>query len=160
VAATQQPFPPYAAMVLSAILARVTQQARAKLSVYKSKPFARFARKARIRDADLWASALLAKRGLIDADLGGGVIKQRIARPGEGKSGGMRSIVLFRTGSRAVYVYGFEKKERANIRQDELEAFRELARVVLGYTESEIAQQVKDGAFIEVRDSEEVLSNG
>ncbi|MGA9671112.1 MAG: type II toxin-antitoxin system RelE/ParE family toxin [Terracidiphilus sp.] len=126
----------------------------------KSKAFARFARKARIGDADLWASAQLANQGTMDADLGGGVIKQRIARAGEGKSGGSRSIILFRAGSRAVFVYGFEKKERANIRQDELEAFRELAKVVLGYTESELAQRVKDGAFIEVREPEEESSNG
>lgn len=136
------------------------QSAKGKLSVYKSKAFARFARKARISDRDLWASAQLANQGAIDADLGGGVIKQRIARAGEGKSGGSRSIILFRAGSRAVFVYGFEKKERANIRQDELEAFRELAKVVLGYTESEIAQRVKDGAFIELRQPEEKSSNG
>ncbi len=126
-----------------------------KLSVYKGKVFARFARKAGISDTDLWISAQLANEGVIDADLGGGVIKQRIARSGEGKSGGSRSIILFRAGSRAVFVYGFEKKERANIRQDELEAFRELAKVVLGYTENELAQRVKDGALVEVRKPEE-----
>ncbi|MGD0939559.1 MAG: type II toxin-antitoxin system RelE/ParE family toxin [Terracidiphilus sp.] len=136
------------------------QSAKLKLSVLKSKAFARFARKARISDADLWASAQLVNHGVMDADLGGGVIKQRIARAGEGKSGGSRSIILFRAGSRAVFVYGFEKKERANIRPDELEAFRELAKVVLSYSESELAQRVKDGAFIEVREPEEESSNG
>lgn len=92
----------------------------------------RFARKARIADADLWKAAQLANIGLIDADLGGGVIKQRIARAGEGKSGGSRSILLFKKDNRAVYVYGFEKKDVANIDRRELEAFRELAEVVLG----------------------------
>ncbi len=102
------------------------------LSVYKGKAFMRFARKARIADADLWKAAQLANIGLIDADLGGGVIKQRIARAGEGKSGGSRSILLFKKDNRAVYVYGFEKKDVANIDRRELEAFRELAEVVLG----------------------------
>jgi len=91
----------------------------------------------------------------MDADLGGGVIKQRIARAGEGKSGGSRTIILFRKNNRAVYVYGFEKKDLANIKPDELEAFRELAEVILGYTSAEIAKRVKDGALFEVEEPEE-----
>jgi hypothetical protein len=120
------------------------------LSVYTNKSFARFARKAHIRDADLWKAARLADKGVIDADLGGGVIKQRIARAGEGKSGGSRSIILFRKGDRAVFVYGFEKKDLANIRSDELEAFRELATVILGYSAREIEWMVEAGALFKV----------
>jgi len=122
------------------------------LSVYKGKAFVRFARKARITDADLWHTAQRANDGLVDADLGGGVIKQRIARAGEGKSGGSRSIILFKKNNRAVYVYGFEKKDAANIDRRELEAFRELAEVVLGYTDVQIAQRVKDGALFQVEE--------
>lgn len=126
-----------------------------QLLVYESKPFARFAKKARISDADLWRTATLADMGMIDADLGGGVIKQRIARAGEGKSGGSRTIVLFRKSHRAVYVYGFEKKDAANIKANELEAFRELAKLVLGYTEGEMAKRVEDGALFRVEGPEE-----
>ncbi len=122
------------------------------LSVYKGKAFVRFARKARITDADLWQAAQRANDGLVDADLGGGVIKQRIARAGEGKSGGSRSIILFKKNNRAVYVYGFEKKDAANIDRRELEAFRELAEVILGYTDVEIEQRVKDGALFNVEE--------
>ena len=125
------------------------------LSVYKTKPFARFARKARITDTDLLQSVNLANQGGIDADLGAGVIKQRIARSGEGKSGGSRSIVLFRKDDRAIFVYGFEKKDRANLRTDELEAFRELARVVLNYSEAEMSKRVQDGALIRVEQAKE-----
>jgi hypothetical protein len=125
------------------------------LSVYKNKPFARFAKKARITDADLWRAAQLANEGLIDADLGGGVIKQRIARDGEGKSGGSRSIILFKKNDRAVYVYGFEKKDLANIKSNELEAFRELAQVILGYTHAEITKRVEDRALFNVEKPEE-----
>lgn len=89
-----------------------------RLAVYKTKPFARFARKARTTDADLSEAARQVNRGVIDADLGGGVIKQRVARAGEGKSGGSRVIVLFRFSGRAVFVHGFEKKDSANIRSD------------------------------------------
>jgi hypothetical protein len=81
-----------------------------------TKSFSRFARKARIREEDLWEAARLAEAGVIDADLGGGVIKQRIARAGEGKSGGSRAIILFRFKGRAVFVYGFEKKDLGNIK--------------------------------------------
>jgi hypothetical protein len=115
-----------------------------------TKPFARFARKARIREADLWETARLANAGVIDPDLGGGVIKQRIARAGEGRSGGTRSIILFRFKGRAVFVFGFEKKDLGNIKTNELEAFKELADVILGYSDAEIARRVVDGALIEI----------
>ena len=124
------------------------------LPVYKNKPFARFARKARISDADLWSAAQRANQGVIGADLGGGVIKQRIARAGEGKSSGSRSIVLFRKNDRAVYVHGFEKKDVSNIRPDELEAFREFAKVYLGYTNAELEKRVGDGVLFKVEGPE------
>jgi hypothetical protein len=124
------------------------------LWVYKNKPFARFARKAHITDADLWKTAQLANNGAIDANLGGGVIKQRIARAGEGKSGGSRSIILFKKNDRAIYVHGFEKKDVANIRSDELEAFRKFAEVYLGYTNAEMTQLMGDGAFFQVKKPE------
>jgi hypothetical protein len=78
--------------------------------------------------------------------------KQRIARAGDGKSGGSRSIILFKKNNRAVYIYGFEKKDAANIDRRELEAFRELADVILGYTDAEIEQRVTDGALLRVEE--------
>ena len=124
-------------------------------AVYKNKPFARFARKAAISDAVLFESARLANEGLVDADLGGGVIKQGIARLGQGRSGGSRAIILFRKSKRAVYVYGFEKKDQADIEQRELEAFRELATVVLDYSENQMTKFVNDGIFIAVQTPKE-----
>jgi hypothetical protein len=126
----------------------VVKTASKTLSVYKTKPLAR------ITDADLWTAARLANQGMIGADLGGGVIKQRIARAGEGKSGGSRSIILFKKNDRAVYVHGFEKKDRANIGPDELEAFRRYAQVYLGYTNAELSQRVEDGALFRVEKPE------
>jgi hypothetical protein len=126
-----------------------------RLAVNKTKPFARFARLARIDDTALWKAAERANWGLIDADLGSGVIKQRIARSGEGKSGGSRTIVLFRLGERAVFVHGFAEKEPGNIWQNELEAFRELATVILGYSEEEMAQRVAEGALLAIESPKE-----
>jgi hypothetical protein len=124
------------------------------LSVYKTKPFDRFARKARLTDADLWNAAELANQGLIDADLGGGVIKQRIARAGEGKSGGSRTIIAFRKNDRAIYVFGFEKKDQANIDRSDLEAFRELAQLLLSYSPAQIERQLTIGALFNIHEPE------
>jgi hypothetical protein len=132
----------------------VGKAASKALSVYKTKPFARFARKAGISDADLWRAAGRANQGVIDADLGGGVIKQRIARVGEGKSGGSRSIILFKLNDRAIYVHGFEKKDVSNIGSKDLDAFRKLAEAYLGYTRAELAQRVEDGALLKVEEPE------
>jgi hypothetical protein len=121
--------------------------------ILKNKPFARFARKSGLTDADLRGDD--AERGLVDADLGGGVLKQRIARPGGGKSGGFRTIVLFRAGSRAFFAHGFAKSERANIRDDELAAFKALAAELLGYKDEAIARILAAGVLIEVTEDEQ-----
>ena len=118
--------------------------------VYKNKPFARFARRANITDEELWMAALQANDGIVDADLGGGVIKQRIARPGEGKSGGSRTIILFRRGDRAVYVFGFEKKDMANISKSDVVAFREYAGIYLNYGVAEIEKLVEVGTLYQI----------
>jgi hypothetical protein len=99
-----------------------------------------------------------AERGLVDADVGGGVLKQRIARPGAGKRGGFRSIVIFRAGERAIFVYGFAKSARATIRPDELLGFRRLAAELLGYDDRAVAKAVTSGALREVGSDDQDLS--
>lgn len=120
------------------------------MRIFKNKPFARFARKAGLADLMLCEAIADTERGLIDADLGCGVIKQRIARPGKGKSGGFRALILYKRGTKAVFVYGFAKNERANIRHDELEALKELANEVLAYDETALAKALNSGTLIEV----------
>ena len=85
---------------------------RSNVRIFKNKWFARFAGKEGISDAKLCEVVKGAEAGNIDADYGGGVIKQRIARPNEGKSGGYRSVILYRKGDKAFFVYGFLKSER------------------------------------------------
>ena len=92
-----------------------------------------------------------AEAGQIDADLGGEVIKQRIARPGEGKSKGYRTSILFRRGAKAFFMYGFSKSQRANIDDAEEEQFKEAAKHVLALTEKQLAKLLKRGDFIEVK---------
>ena len=120
------------------------------MQIYKTRIFARFARKAKLDDTTLAAAIAEIERGLISADLGGGVIKQRVARRGGGKSGGFRTIILFRTDVRAVFVYGFEKSAKDNIDTVELAAFRLLASRLLATDDEEIETALQTGALIEV----------
>jgi hypothetical protein len=85
-----------------------------------------------------------------NAELGGEVIKQRIARPGEGRSKGYRTIILFRREARAFFVYGFAKSQRANVSGDEQKQFKEAAKYVLALTEKQLAELLKRGDFTEV----------
>jgi hypothetical protein len=85
------------------------------MQVLKTRWFTKFARNEEIADASLREAIARAERGLIDADLGGGLIKQRVARRGQGRSGGYRVIVAYRAKGRAVFLFGFAKNERENI---------------------------------------------
>ena len=96
-----------------------------------------------------------AGRGLIDADLGSGVIKQRVARAGQGRSGGYRMLVAYRSGHRAIFLYGFAKRERENIGEDELLTLREIGEVWLAADAGRIARAIQEGILQEVTDDEE-----
>ena len=109
-------------------------------------------------DGVLHEAVTRAEKGLIDADLGGEVIKQRIARPGQGKSKGYRTIIFFRRGAKAFFVYGFAKSQRANIADDEKELFREAAKHVLALTEKQLGELLKRGDFMEVKSDEQEMS--
>jgi hypothetical protein len=121
------------------------------LRVFKNAWFGRFARKEKISAEVLWDAVNRAENGLVDADLGGGVIKQRIARPGESKSKGYRSIVLYRKGDRAVFVFGFPKSDVGNIRDDEQEQFKKAAKSILALSDDHIRQLIENGQFEEVK---------
>lgn len=99
-----------------------------------------------------------AERGLVAADLGGGVIKQRIARPGQGKSGGFRTLIVFKAGTRAVFVHGFAKSEKDNIEKDELVALKKLAAELLAYDDKALARVVAAAVLVEVKCDEETVS--
>ncbi|WP_038202039.1 type II toxin-antitoxin system RelE/ParE family toxin [Xenophilus azovorans] len=120
------------------------------MRVFKNAWFGRFARKQCISDEALLDAVGRIERGLIDADLGGGVIKQRVARPGHGKSGGFRTIVLYRAAERAFFVYGFAKSGRDNIDDDEEAAFRKAAAFVLGLSDADLSELIGRKQFSEV----------
>lgn len=126
------------------------------MRIFRNAWFERFARKQRITDAALIDAVRRAERGQIDADLGGGVIKQRVARAGQGKSGGYRTIVLYRQEQRAFFVFGFAKSEQANIDDDEEAQFKKMAKELLALSDEQMAVLVERGRLSEVEDGEEV----
>ena len=121
------------------------------MRIFKSSWFVRFAKKERITDAKLCEAIENAEKGLIDADYGDGLIKQRIARPGEGKSGGYRSIILFRKGERSFFVYGFAKSDRDTIDKSDERDFKELAAVLLNAPDEQVADLIESGKYQEVQ---------
>ena len=120
------------------------------MRVFKNAWFVRFARKERISDAALCDAVARAEKGLIDADLGGGLLKQRVARSGGGKSGGYRTLLFFRAGSRAVFAFGFAKSDRANIDADDERDFKRTAKLMLGFADIDMDRLVSMGEFEEV----------
>ncbi len=102
----------------------------------------------------MWDTIARAEKGQIDAELGGEVIKQRIARPGQGRSKGYRVIIFFRRGAKGFFEYGFSKSQRANIDRDEEDEFKRAAKHVLALTEKQLAELLKKGEFVEVKANE------
>ena len=117
------------------------------MQTFKTKAFARFADRERLEDAALCEAVRRAGEGLIDAD----VIKQRIARKRGGRSGGFRTIVLFRRGALSFFVYGFAKSDRENLRRDELATYRLLADEYLSLDAAGLKAARASGAIIEVK---------
>jgi len=122
---------------------------------FKTKWFARFARRESIADKSLREAIERAERGSIDADLGGGLIKQRVARQGQGRSGGYRTIVAYRAKSRAVFLFGFAKSEQENIEPDELVFLRRLGENWLAADTAGIQEELDAGNVQEIEDDEE-----
>ncbi len=117
----------------------------------KTRVFQRWQKKSGITDAALLAALAEMQAGLIDADLGGGVVKKRVALAGRGKSGGARTLLATNKGSRWVFVYGFEKNQRANITPSELETIQIVADGLLALTDQEVEAAVEDGALLEIK---------
>ncbi len=125
------------------------------MQVFETKWFARFARNERITDASLREAIARAERGLIDADLGGGLIKQRVARRGQGRSGGYRMIVAYGVGSRAFFLLGFAKSGQDNIDEEEIAALKKFGKRLLAADAPTIHAMLEDGSLKEVDDDKE-----
>lgn len=120
------------------------------MRIFLTRGVVRFARRQRIADTSIGEAIERAERGTIDADLGGGLIKQRVARPGQGRSGGFRMIVAYRAAGRAVFLYGFAKNDRDNIDDDELESLRVTGANWLAASAEMVRQALEDGDLKEI----------
>ncbi len=115
-----------------------------------TKWFARYTRREGIADKSLRDAIKRVENGMIDADLGGGLVKQRVARPGKGRSGGYRMIVAFRTQHRAVFLFGFAKSELDNIGHDKLLSLRSAGLHWLNAHPKAIQNALEDHSLEEV----------
>ena len=120
------------------------------MRIFKTKAFEKFAQKNHIDDGELFEAVMRAEQGLIDADLGGNIIKQRIAREGQGRSGGFRSFIVYRLNENSYFVAAIGKNARDNISAQELAALKELAKAYAKLTPQQIELQIKNRLFIEV----------
>jgi hypothetical protein len=125
--------------------------------IYKNRWFTKFAAREGISDATLVAAIDQATRGQVDADLGSGLIKQRVAREGGGKSGGYRTLVFFRHEERAIFAFGFAKSDKANISAAELKVYKKAAKIVLALTQAQIDIEVRAERLFEVNDDAQDL---
>lgn len=117
---------------------------------FKTRFFERYARKQRIEDRSLIEAVLRADEGLIDADLGGGLIKQRIARIGRGKSAGYRVILTFKAMEHVYFLFGFAKNDQGNVSAQALEELRILAESLAAADEPEIGELKSIGGLVEI----------
>ena len=120
------------------------------MHIFKTRHFQRWMRKTALGDSDLRKAVLEMTAGLIDADLGGGVVKKRIGLAGRGKRGGVRTLVATNKGNRWFFVFGFEKNERANVSDEELEGLQTIAADLLARTGPQLDEAVADGALQEI----------
>lgn len=120
------------------------------LRIFKNKWFAKFAKKERISDKKLSDMIKDIESGMIDVDYGSGVIKQRLARPNQGKSAGYRCIILFRVKERAFFMYGFPKNERDNISQEDEQVFKDLSQQMFDFSDADIELMLESGVLMEV----------
>lgn len=122
--------------------------------VFKTRHFRRWMRKTELSDRMLCVAVAEMVQGLIDADLGSGVVKKRVGLAGRGKRSGARTLIATNKGDRWFFVFGFEKNERANIADDELEALQELATHLLARTGRQLDEAIKDGSLQEICDDD------
>lgn len=120
------------------------------MGAFKVRSFERFAQKHGISDADLLKAAEHVIAGTVDADLGGGVYKQRVARVGQGKSSGFRTLLTHRTSEHVFFVFGFAKNEKDNITQKELVALKAQAKTLGSLSTEQVAGALRRDALIEV----------
>jgi hypothetical protein len=127
--------------------------------IYKTKVFDRWANEQGLIDQSLCQAVKEMNAGLIDADLGGGLYKKRVARTGQGKSGGFRTLVATNRGDRCIFVFGFSKNERDNINKKEKDALKKLASYYLSLSVQTLLKAQQSKELIEVNCHEKIADS-
>lgn len=122
------------------------------IRVFRTKTFSRWMRKAGLTDSALRQAVEEMIQGLVDADLGGHVVKKRVALAGRGKRGGARTIVATKLADRWFFLFGFGKNEQASIDKDELKFFQEVAKDLLALSDVQLQVAISAGEMMEVCD--------
>jgi hypothetical protein len=131
-------------------LSAISESRDHSMKIHKTRWFVRWTRKQGLNDSNLCDAVREMAEGLYEADLGGGLIKKRIARPGQGKRGSFRTLIATNKGNRWIFVYGFSKNDRSNIDKDEAEALKKLASELLSLTPEAIKKAKGAGELMEV----------
>lgn len=120
------------------------------MDIYKTRQFDKWANKEGLNDAVLVGAIQEMQAGLIDADLGGHVVKKRIALPGRGKSGGSRTLLAYQQGVLSFFLYGYAKNESDNITDKELKVLKQLASSLLNLTIEQLLAAESSGKLLKV----------
>jgi hypothetical protein len=123
--------------------------------IFKTKAFCKWAEDEGLPDELLKLAVNEIEQGLVDAKLGGNLYKKRIATSSKGKSGGFRTLLAFKMDETAFFLYGFTKRQRANVSGKELKALKLLAREMFGLNDYQLKLAVDVGELIEVKVSDD-----
>lgn len=124
------------------------------MRIFKSKWFHKWAEKEGLTDEALKEAVKEMAEGLVDADLGTHVYKKRAAIEGQGKSGGLRTILAFKVGNKSFFMFGFAKNQRDNITEKELKTFKKMSKEYWGYSSVKLNKAIETGSLIEVKNNE------
>jgi len=125
------------------------------IKIFKTKLFGRWSEDEGLTDEDLCHAVDEIGRGLVEASLGAKLYKKRVARTGQGKSGGFRTIVTYQKEERSIFLYGFDKGSKSNISEKEKKIFKKMSGQFMGYNEKALNIVVKNGALIQVECEDE-----
>ncbi len=121
-----------------------------KIRIFKTKNFVRWAKKEKVSDSLLSNAISELEGGLIDADLGGGLVKKRVAKTGQGKRGGYRVLLAFKDKDRSIFVFGFSKNDRENLDTEEKEMYKKVAKMYLSAPMNVLEKMCANGQLVEV----------
>ena len=125
------------------------------MRIFAIKAFHKWAQNSDLTDGLLRDAVNEVERGIVDANLGGNLYKKRIATKGRGKSGSVRTLLVYAAGKRTFFIFGFEKAAQANISQKEEKALKILGKEYLKFDDDKLTALLKEKAIFEITKGKE-----